>query len=494
VTEKFRFFDSVDGEDERYYTADEFAEYFRQLISSGIFNGGTNLQVTCTGTDMNVQINEGYAWLEGYLYKIDTEPLELALAAADSVLDRIDRVVIRLDKRLEHRYVKAFILKGEPAEEPIAPELTRDENIYEISLAQIRIIAGKSFIGETEITDERFDAKVCGIVNSLIKVDIDHLIEQLEDEWQTWFDNVKDSTYVINDDFIPVKNTTNNLIREVANLKLYQEATQRIENGVVFGDNFIGEPMGMEFDADLNTLYRTIGEGIYLHVEEQISPSFHRTSYEEGGSSGETNWNSRGMASAYGGTSTEATQIYIESDFFDVTNVKRIEIEAQLRRTYTSNANSYSSATITLLDEEANVVRTYNVPSNTNDTRMLTFDVSDVTGMIKFRFRAYAVYLGRALIDAKKINLVFDANDEETISYKLDSVGNEVVVFVTKEGSFDIDGYLNGNLMEKSIQDDEYKLYKRLSEKTFLTLELVTRIETHSESNRVTRIIGGVAR
>jgi hypothetical protein len=105
VTEKFRFFDSVDGEDERYYTADEFAEYFRQLISSGIFNGGTNLQVTCTGTDMNVQINEGYAWLEGYLYKIDTEPLELALAAADPVLDRIDRVVIRLDKRLEHRYV-----------------------------------------------------------------------------------------------------------------------------------------------------------------------------------------------------------------------------------------------------------------------------------------------------------------------------------------------------------------------------------------------------
>jgi hypothetical protein len=187
----------------------KFAEYFRQLISSGIFNGGTNLQVTCTGTDMNVQINEGYAWLEGYLYKIDTEPLELALAAADPVLDRIDRVVIRLDKRLEHRYVKAVILKGESAEEPIAPELTRDENIYEISLAQIRIIAGKSFIGETEITDERFDAKVCGIVNSLIKVDIDHLIEQLEDEWQTWFDNVKDSTYVINDDFIPVKNTSN---------------------------------------------------------------------------------------------------------------------------------------------------------------------------------------------------------------------------------------------------------------------------------------------
>jgi len=88
---KYRFFDSIDGEDERYYTADEFAEYFRQLISSGIFNGGENLQVTCGGTDMSVQINEGYAWLEGYLYKIDTEPLKLTLDAADPALDRIDK-------------------------------------------------------------------------------------------------------------------------------------------------------------------------------------------------------------------------------------------------------------------------------------------------------------------------------------------------------------------------------------------------------------------
>ena len=62
MTEKYRFFDSVDGEDERYYSADEFAEYFRQLVTSGIFNGGENLRVTADGTDMSVKIKEGYAW------------------------------------------------------------------------------------------------------------------------------------------------------------------------------------------------------------------------------------------------------------------------------------------------------------------------------------------------------------------------------------------------------------------------------------------------
>ena len=199
MAEKYRFFDSVDGEDERYYTADEFAEYFRQLVSSGIFNGGTNLQVVCNGTDMSVQIKEGYAWLDGYLYKIDTEPLKLTLDPADPALDRIDRVVIRLDKRLENRYVKAFILKGEPAEEPKAPELTRNENIYEISLAQVEIIAGKSFIEAFQITDERLNNEVCGIVT--------HLFDQIDttavfNEWSNYLTHKKGQSNITYDEFV----------------------------------------------------------------------------------------------------------------------------------------------------------------------------------------------------------------------------------------------------------------------------------------------------
>ena len=122
------FFDSVDGEDERYYTADEFADYFRRFIRNGIFNGsGDNLQVGAQGQDMRTFIKPGYAWIEGYLYKIDIEPLELYHPMAHASLDRIDRVVIRLDKTLENRYVKAFVLTGTPAETPQVSELTRDE-------------------------------------------------------------------------------------------------------------------------------------------------------------------------------------------------------------------------------------------------------------------------------------------------------------------------------------------------------------------------------
>lgn len=183
MAERFRFFDSIDGEDEREYTADEFAEYFRQFIRNGIFTGGENLQVSTDEKDMKVFIKPGYAFIEGYLYKIDTEPLVIQHNIADPSLNRIDRIVIRLDRTLENRYVKAFILEGTPAEIPQVPELTRNNNIYEISLAQVEIIAGKSFIESYQITDERLNNDVCGIAT--------HLFEQVDttdifNEWQNY--------------------------------------------------------------------------------------------------------------------------------------------------------------------------------------------------------------------------------------------------------------------------------------------------------------------
>lgn len=188
MAERYMFFDSVEGEDERFYTADEFAEYFRKLISSGIFNGGENLRVSASGSDMNILINEGYAWIEGYLYKIETESLSLTLDAADSSMNRIDRVVIRLDKSLDKRYVRAFILKGEAAEKPVPPTLNRSNNIYEISLAQVEVLAGKSFIEDYQIIDERLNNEVCGIVT--------HLFEQVDtrklfNEWQLYLNAKK---------------------------------------------------------------------------------------------------------------------------------------------------------------------------------------------------------------------------------------------------------------------------------------------------------------
>jgi hypothetical protein len=58
------------------------------------------------------------------------------------------------------------ILQGTEADAPQAPALTRSGRIYEISLAQIRINVSASVITDGQITDERTDADVCGILHS----------------------------------------------------------------------------------------------------------------------------------------------------------------------------------------------------------------------------------------------------------------------------------------------------------------------------------------
>lgn len=197
MAEASRFFDST-PEDERYYSADEFAEYFRRLLTNGIFNGGINLKVDCDGNNIQTYVQEGFAWLEGYMYKVQDEPFYLTHDLPDIQNDRIDRIVLRLDKSLEVRSINAKILKGMPAASPVVPALTRNDNVYELGMAQVRIIAGKSYIEGYQITDERLNTSACGLVNSLIQADTTEIFNQFQawynsktiefqNEWNDWF-------------------------------------------------------------------------------------------------------------------------------------------------------------------------------------------------------------------------------------------------------------------------------------------------------------------
>lgn len=168
MTEISRFFDHIDGD--RTYNADDFAEYFRQILTTGVMDTGDNLRVYTIGTDRIARIKVGKAWIEGYFYKL-TEELELQLDEAHGTYDRIDRIVLRLDKNTEARNIRAFIKKGEATASPIAPPIIREGNIYEISLAQILIIHNTTAIPTGNVTDERLDTEVCGITNMALAYD-----------------------------------------------------------------------------------------------------------------------------------------------------------------------------------------------------------------------------------------------------------------------------------------------------------------------------------
>ncbi len=201
MAELYRFFDGTVS-DPRSYSADDFAEYFRQFIRNGVFNGGDELQVSSQQVGLKTYVKPGKAWINGYFYK-NTDNLFLDHNVSHATMDRIDRVVLRLDYDLRTMGVR--VLTGVPGATPQPPALTRNNHVYELSLAQVKIKAGAVSVSPADIVDERFNGNVCGIVTHLFEqVDTTEIFaqftaawHQFTAEWQRWFEEVKEDTNLV---------------------------------------------------------------------------------------------------------------------------------------------------------------------------------------------------------------------------------------------------------------------------------------------------------
>ena len=161
--EKSGFFNSSSGD--RVYDATDFAAYFGDLVSNGIFfRTASNLQVGVAG-GMQVLVQPGSAWINGYHYA-NTTPLDLPIATADGVNPRIDRIILRWSNM--GREITLAVLTGTPAPTPTPPALTRNPDTWELGIATIFVVRGAVSIEAGNISDTRMSAAVCGLVNSLI--------------------------------------------------------------------------------------------------------------------------------------------------------------------------------------------------------------------------------------------------------------------------------------------------------------------------------------
>lgn len=168
------FFDSIgatpnDAGDIREYPAREFAIHVKELFTDGVKRD--QLKVVPSDTPYTVGVKLGFACVQGRYYNMvlegvsdgdDPEYFPLEFEAAET-LTRVDRVVLRLDDSATRlgRWIRPMILAG--TEGSVAPpELTRNDAIWEISLAQIKVRPGSNTVTAEDITDERADASVCG--------------------------------------------------------------------------------------------------------------------------------------------------------------------------------------------------------------------------------------------------------------------------------------------------------------------------------------------
>ena len=190
------FFDAVDqggGNYDRVYSAANFAHYFSLLVQNGVFpDPSTGMQVKAsTSPDMHVSIQPGSGWVNGYYITVsDSSPEQLTVPTANPSLSRIDSVIMGLN--YVDREIQLYIKSGAVSASPSAVSLQRDNDLYELELAQITVSAGVASITQASITDMRSNTSRCGIVKGMIdQIDTTDLFAQYDNAFQTWFADIQ---------------------------------------------------------------------------------------------------------------------------------------------------------------------------------------------------------------------------------------------------------------------------------------------------------------
>ena len=184
MSESSGFFVSQNGD--RKYTTDWLAKYIAALVTTGVYKDELAVRAS---DGMTVTVQPGRAWLKGYLYSNDA-PLEISIKNADSAMPRRDTVVVRLN--LTDRTITTMVLTGAFGTAPVAPDISRTSDIYDLKLAEISVPAGTTRMTQSLIKDTRLDDSVCGITVSAVQhIPTAEFLTQMEADFQTWFDQVK---------------------------------------------------------------------------------------------------------------------------------------------------------------------------------------------------------------------------------------------------------------------------------------------------------------
>lgn len=164
MTLNYGIFDVSDPQNpDRVYSAALLCRMMAKQIRDGIVHGdGNEMAVTVTDPPaMTVLVGTGTAMVQGRFCENDAA-LTLAVPAAHATYPRIDRVVVRLNAS-PGRTIDIVVKPGTAAPTPAAPALTRTAETWELSLAQVRVEAGATYIVAAKITDERANTSLCGV-------------------------------------------------------------------------------------------------------------------------------------------------------------------------------------------------------------------------------------------------------------------------------------------------------------------------------------------
>lgn len=184
------FFNSLDGD--RKYDARQMGEIFDGLIMDGVFMSIGDALKTTPSSGMTVAVGTGRAWFLHTWTKNDSEYL-IEVSAAESVLNRIDTIVLDVDNTEAVRNNTIKLIKGTPASNAKRPNLINITDHKQIPLADILVPAGATTLATTNITNIVGTSECPYVTGPLSIIQNDDILAAWQEEFDTWFEGVKGS-------------------------------------------------------------------------------------------------------------------------------------------------------------------------------------------------------------------------------------------------------------------------------------------------------------
>ena len=216
------FFNSSATATRKYYSS-EMSRIFDGIIRDGVFASIGNCFVVNAVSDNVVTVGTGKCWFNHTWTENDT-PLRVVCDSAETLLNRIDAIVVEVNNEddVQDNFIK--IVKGNPDLTPAKPTMIHTDKVNQYALAYIYRPADSTEIIQANITNVVGSEETPFITGILDVISLDKLLGQWQDDLDRFVESEKLRTTNTLDDFANDKESDFNV--------WYTEMTTLMEDAV----------------------------------------------------------------------------------------------------------------------------------------------------------------------------------------------------------------------------------------------------------------------
>ena len=237
MTIKSGFFNSMNHD--RVYDADDMNAIFDGIITDGVFGNIGSKFTVIPGGGMAVNVGTGKARFHQIFVENDANLL-LQVSQSDVLLNRIDAVAIRVDKTVNGRLGNIVIVKGSPSQNPVAPALSNDNQIWEMPIAYINVNANVNKINFSDI-QYLVGRNIAPLITAPMQtINVDSYVKNMESQFKDWFAEIKeklsqDAAGNLQNQITAIKNEQSQLLQRVYPIGSFYISEATVSPATLFG-------------------------------------------------------------------------------------------------------------------------------------------------------------------------------------------------------------------------------------------------------------------